>query len=178
MDGRAGADQVASFRHGRLGPLGYGDVMASMQEISDRLELQQLVHAYTYAIDERNWAKLDQIFTADAYIDYRAMGGIDGPYPTVRTWLPEALKHFPAYMHLTGNAMFDLDGEKATGKVACLNPMVVPGEGGGSDTMMLGLWYHDRYRRTAQGWRISERIEKKCFDYNMPEWMKKALNLA
>jgi hypothetical protein len=145
---------------------------------TDRDALERLVVDYAYAIDEKNWDVLDRVFTVDAYIDYRAMGGIDGPYPKIRAWLPEALKSFPGYMHFVGNLAFDIDGDRATGKVACFNPMVVPRpDQTGSDTMFLGLWYLDRYVRTPGGWRISERVEKKCYEHGMPQWMKKALNL-
>jgi hypothetical protein len=150
-----------------------------LEEISDRLELQKLAIDYVYAIDERQWQALDRIFTADAYIDYRAMGGIDGKYPAIRQWLPEALKHFPAYMHFVGNHQIELAGDRATGKVACFNPMVIPRQDGkGADTMFLGLWYVDEYVRTSEGWRIARRVEQKCYDYGMPDWMKKALKLA
>ncbi len=149
-----------------------------LEEISDRLELERLITSYTYAIDEREWDKLDAIFTEDAYIDYRAMGGIDGKYPAIKSWLPEALKHFPAYMHFVGNFSCEIFGDDATGKVACFNPMVIPKPEGGTETMFLGLWYLDKYRRTAQGWRIVERVEKKCYDFGMPDWMKKALGLT
>jgi hypothetical protein len=56
--------------------------------------------------------------------------------------------------------------------------MRIPKLGGGEEVMVLGLWYHDRYRRTAQGWRIVERVEKRGFDLGMPEWMKKVLKLG
>ncbi|TXH05987.1 MAG: nuclear transport factor 2 family protein [Nevskiaceae bacterium] len=148
-----------------------------LQEIADRLALQQLVVDYAYAIDERAFDRLDAIFAPDAYIDYRDMGGIDGDYAKVKAWLPQALQHFPGFMHLTGNLSFAIDGDTATGKVACFNPMVVPKPEGGTETMFLGLWYLDRYRRTAQGWRIVERVEKKSYLHNMPDWMRKALKL-
>lgn len=145
---------------------------------ADQAALTRLVTEYAYAIDERAWDRLDRVFTSDAYIDYRAMGGIDGPYPAVKAWLPEALKHFPGYLHFIGNLLFEVDGDEATGKVACINPMRIPRATGGEDVMILGLWYHDRYRRTPAGWRITERVEKKGFDHNMPDWMKQALKLA
>ena len=146
--------------------------------VADQLALQRLVTEYAYAIDERDWNRLDRVFIPDAYIDYRAMGGIDGKYPAIKAWLPGALGNFPGYMHFIGNLLFDVAGDEATGKVACLNPMRIPKAGGGEETMVLGLWYHDRYRRTAEGWRIVERVEKRAFDLGMPEWMKKALKLA
>jgi hypothetical protein len=144
----------------------------------DQIALQRLVTEYAYAIDEREWHRLDQVFTPDAYIDYRAMGGIDGPYPRVKAWLPDALKPFPGYMHFIGNLWFHVVGDEAQGKVACLNPMRVPKPDGGDEMMLLGLWYYDRYVRTPAGWRISERVEKRSFDYNMPDWMKKVLKLG
>jgi hypothetical protein len=146
--------------------------------VRDDAELARLVTDYAYAIDERDWDTLDRVFTPDAYIDYRAMGGIDGPYPKIKAWLPEALKSFPAYMHFIGNLSFRVEGDAATGKVACFNPMVVPRpDQSGSDTMFLGLWYLDRYVRTRAGWRIAERVEKKAFEHGMPQWMKQALKL-
>lgn len=151
--------------------------MMSLAEVSDRLELQQLVIDYSNAIDTREFDRLDRIFTADACIDYRAMGGIAGDYPAIRQWLPEALKHFPGYMHFVGNFACEIDGDSATGRTACFNPMVVPRPGEeGSDTMFLGLWYLDRFVRTADGWRIRERVEQRCYDFNMPDWMRQALN--
>ena len=46
--------------------------MFSLQEISDRLEIQQLLVDYSPAIDQRRFEHLDRVFTEDAYIDYRA----------------------------------------------------------------------------------------------------------
>jgi hypothetical protein len=149
--------------------------MLTIEQISDRMELNQLVIDYANAIDLRDFDRLDRIFTPDAYIDYRAMGGIDGPYPKVKAWLPEALKVFPAYMHMVGNCSFDISGETASGRVACFNPMVLPDMGTGSQTMFLGLWYLDKYRRTANGWRITERREEKSYDHNVPEPVRKLM---
>jgi len=33
----------------------------------------------------------------------------------------------------------------------------------------VGLWYHDAFLRTAQGWRISSRYEENCWRFNVPE---------
>jgi len=147
----------------------------TLQELSDQAELKRLVVSYSYAIDEREFEKLDQVFTPDAQIDYTAMGGISGTYPIVKAWLGPALSHFPGFMHFIGNCEFDVTGDEATGKVACFNPMVVPKPEGGSDTMFLGFWYIDHYRRTSQGWRITQRVERKSYEFNMPDWMQKAL---
>lgn len=43
--------------------------MLSLEEISDRLEIQQLLVDYSAAIDRRRFDDLDRVFTPDAYID-------------------------------------------------------------------------------------------------------------
>jgi hypothetical protein len=43
--------------------------MLSLAEISDRLEIQQLLVDYSTAIDPRRFDDLDTVFTPDAYID-------------------------------------------------------------------------------------------------------------
>ena len=63
--------------------------MLSLQEISDRLEIQQLLVDYSTAIDGRSFDALDAVFTPDAYIDYRESGGVDGQFPQVKAWLAE-----------------------------------------------------------------------------------------
>ena len=77
--------------------------MLSLQELSDRIEIQELIIRYSNAIDRRDFDGLDSVFTPDAYIDYRALGGIDGQYPVIKDWLGPALAGFPHYFHLVGN---------------------------------------------------------------------------
>jgi hypothetical protein len=65
--------------------------MLSLDEISDRLELQHLLISYSEAIDRREFDELDAIFTPDAYIDYRDTGGIEGQYLQIKAWLADVL---------------------------------------------------------------------------------------
>jgi hypothetical protein len=136
--------------------------MLSLAEISDRFEIQQLLIDYSTAIDRRRFDDLDRIFTADAYIDYRAMGGIDGPYPRVKAWLAEVLPSFPCYAHMLGNFDVRIDDDTASSRTICFNPMVLDGDE--QQVLFCGLWYDDEFVRTADGWRINRRVETKCFD--------------
>ena len=47
-------------------------------EISDRLEIEQLMALYIEAIDSKDWDLLDNVFTADAHLDYESSGGPEG----------------------------------------------------------------------------------------------------
>ena len=136
--------------------------MLSLAEISDRLEIQQLLIDYSTAIDRRLFDDLDAVFTSDAYIDYRAMGGIDGRYPEVKAWLAEVLPNFPAYSHMLGNFDVRIDGDTATARTICFNPMVFNEEE--KQILFVGIWYVDELIRTAAGWRMTRRVEEKCFD--------------
>ncbi|BCI52617.1 hypothetical protein NIIDNTM18_18950 [Mycolicibacterium litorale] len=136
--------------------------MLSLAEISDRLEIQQLMVDYSSAIDQRRFDDLDRVFTPDAYIDYRATGGVDGIYPEVKKWLAEVLPNFPAYSHLVGNFDVTISGDTATSRAICFNPMVMGGDGG--QVYFVGIWYVDEFVRTADGWRMTRRVEEKCFD--------------
>ena len=136
--------------------------MLSLEEISDRFEIQQLLIDYSTAIDTRQFDDLDRVFTPDAYIDYRAMGGIDGRFPEVKTWLAQVLPNFPVYAHMLGNFDVRIDGDTASSRTICFNPMVLGGEQ--NQILYCGLWYEDEFIRTAEGWRMSRRVETKCFD--------------
>ena len=140
--------------------------MLSQAEISDRLEIQQLTVDYSTAIDTRRFDDLDAVFTPDAYIDYTALGGIEGRYPEVKAWLAEVLPNFPMYAHMLGNFSVRIDNDTATSRTICFNPMVVPAgtaKKAQEQVMFCGLWYDDEFLRTAQGWRMTRRVETKCF---------------
>ncbi|WP_422748368.1 nuclear transport factor 2 family protein [Mycobacterium sp. WMMD1722] len=140
--------------------------MLSLEEISDRLEIQQLMIDYSTAIDQRRFDDLDRVFTPDAYIDYRATGGVDGRFPEVKNWLADVLPNFPAYSHMLGNADIRIAGDTASARTICFNPMVLGGDGGsaGGQVYFVGLWYVDEFARTGEGWRMTRRVEEKCFD--------------
>ena len=142
--------------------------MLSLQEISDRLEIQQLMVDYASALDEYDIDRMDEVFTPDAYIDYRAMGGVDGRYPEIREWLKASLKNFSNYYHMIANVSIKVTGDTATSKIVCFNPMGVPMPDGSTQMMFLGLWYVDKHVRTEKGWRICERVEHGTYQHNVP----------
>jgi len=137
--------------------------MLSAEEMSDRLELQDLLIRYSEAIDRREFDELDAIFVPGAYIDYRDTGGIDGQYPQIKEWLAETLPtYFERNAHMLGLPAIKLAGDTATARTFCFNPMVLKGEK--PKVMQVGVWYDDEFVRTADGWRISRRVEDKLYD--------------
>jgi hypothetical protein len=143
--------------------------MKSLEELSDRLEIQDLMVAYSHAIDFKNFDELDDVFTPDAFIDYTVFGGPKGPYPEVKQFLKDQMPMFSSYYHMISTSKIELNGDTATGVTVCHNPMVLPAKDGSETVFVCGLWYHDKFVRTADGWRIKERIEEKTYVKDMPE---------
>lgn len=140
----------------------------SLQEISDRLEIQDLLVDYSYAIDGRDWDALDAVFTPDAFIDYTATGGIAGTLPEIKSFLEEGLRWFSSFQHLAATSKITIEGDVAHGRTICHNPMTLDQGEGGTHTMFIGLWYVDRFVRTPDGWRIAERVEDRAYVHNLP----------
>ncbi|WP_295872215.1 nuclear transport factor 2 family protein [uncultured Zhongshania sp.] len=142
----------------------------SLQEMSDRFEIQDMLYQYADIIDRKAVDELNDIFTADAHIDYSAFGGSVGDRPSTLAFLKEALPAFSASQHLNANVQISVEGDTASGRVMCFNPMEMP-LGAEKHVFMLGLWYVDTYRRTSDGWRISSRKEEKSWVFNVPDFM-------
>ncbi len=137
--------------------------MLTTQQISDRIEISDLLIRYTKAIDEKDWPLLDRVFTPDAELDYVSSGGIAGAYPEVRTWLEKALAPFPETLHLIGNTEVELDGDTARVRTAVYNPMFFANADGSRHHFAVGAYYVDEMVRTPEGWRIAKRREDHAF---------------
>lgn len=129
-----------------------------LQEISDRLEIQDLLARYSHAIDTMQWDQLDALFTEDADIDYTSMGGIRGTLAEQKDFLEASLPTIfsRGFQHLAATTLFDIDGDEARIRTICFNPMVL------EDTkrvMFCGMWYQDTLVRVDGSWRIRTRVQ-------------------
>jgi 3-phenylpropionate/cinnamic acid dioxygenase small subunit len=141
----------------------------SLQQVSDRIEIHDLLTRYTVAIDTKDWRLLDTCFTPDAHLDYTSAGGVAGAYPEVRKWLERALSPFPMTVHYITNSVVTLEGDKARAKTAVLNPMGFANPDKSLHLFTVGAYYVDELVRTAQGWRIAKRTEEQAFlDGSLP----------
>jgi hypothetical protein len=145
----------------------------SLQEISDRIEIEDLLQRYTAAIDAKDWDLLASVFTPDATLDYTSSGGPVGPFPEVRDWLARALALFPMTHHMIGKSTVQLDGDTAQCRSIFYNPMgmsidengrfVADGSGSGTHVFVVGGFYNDTCVRTPDGWRISRKVEDQSY---------------
>ena len=143
-------------------------IVMTLQEISDRLEIQDLMVAYSHAVDTRDWDAFDDVFTPDAIIDYTEMGGTRGGVTATKDFLRMAMPHFSSFQHMVATSKVTIDGDTAEGRTICHNPMVIDKGNGETHVFFCGLWYRDRFVRTPAGWRIKERYEEKSYFHNVP----------
>ena len=132
------------------------------QELSDRAEIADLIVRYTRALDQRIWDEFDDIFTADALIDYSAFGGVTGDLAEAKRFLAETMPIFTKTQHMLGLPVITIDGDRARSVTPCHNPMLL-GAGKEAQMMVCSLWYHHELVRTPAGWRIAHLEEERNF---------------
>jgi 3-phenylpropionate/cinnamic acid dioxygenase small subunit len=143
--------------------------MMSLQQISDRLEINELLVRYSHAVDTQDWELYTTVFTSDAVIDYTEMGGPRGTVTEIVEFLRSTMPTFASSQHMVGNTVLELDGDAARARTICFNPMVLDRGEGATHVFFCGLWYRDALVRTPDGWRIKERYEERSYVHNFPE---------
>lgn len=135
----------------------------TQQELSDRIEIDDLLTRYATAIDTKNWDLFETCFTEDAFIDYTDAGGVKGGRQEVKEWLAKVMRGFPMTQHVVANRAVVLNGDTATSRSCFYNPMGMPDGKGGLSLFIDGGYYNDELVRTADGWRIKERVEETAY---------------
>lgn len=128
--------------------------------LADVMAIGDLAIAYSHAVDDRDWARFEALFTADAGIDYTASGGIAGTPAEVAAWMPAALEVFTWCLHSISTHEIRFTGPAtARGRVHLFNRNGVDWEGDPELLDVVGL-YLDRYVSDGCRWRLAERVEK------------------
>ncbi len=118
-------------------------------DVADRLELHELPGRYGDAIDDRDWDRLDQIFTEDAVFDLTDLGaprleGLDA----IKVFMDVDAAH--PRTHTMTNIYVDEteDGVELHFRILALQP---EGRVGTAS-------YHDKVVKTEAGWRVADRV--------------------
>ncbi len=126
--------------------------------VVERLAMDDLLTRYATAIDGLDWEMLDTVFTADAHLDYRSAGGVEGDYPEVRQWLAKVLPIFEMTQHLVVNREYERHGGQVHARSSFLNVNRLEIEGK-PWLFTVGGRYHDRLVYSSDDWKIARRIE-------------------
>jgi uncharacterized protein (TIGR02246 family) len=123
-----------------------------MTELSDRDEIVELTHRYASAIDDRQYARLAEVFTDDADIDYGQVGHWRGAAEVAQ--FMEAVHVGAAHtMHRMTNQVVAVDGDRASVRTY-VDALILAADGSGANPVG---YYDDVAVRTAAGWRIAQR---------------------
>jgi len=136
----------------------------TLQEISDRFEIIDLLTAYCVAIDKKDIDAFDRIFSHDARLNFSRAGGPNSDLQTVKKFLEENLGDLPR-QHLISNFEFKIQGDSAEVRYLCYNPLELPPKG--EEVMLWGLWYNDKCVRTQEGWRIIEKVTEPSYHWKL-----------
>jgi hypothetical protein len=121
-----------------------------MPETGDILAIHQLLALYGHIIDEREWGRVGELFTAAAVYDMSefGLGVVHGATAIRDLWSrPDALH--PLAHHATNIVV----SEDPDGTVRVLSK----GLGVGTDGRVGSVVYRDVVERTPQGWRFASR---------------------
>jgi hypothetical protein len=127
--------------------------MFGMLDAADRLAIHEVLALYGHLVDERRWDGLGRVFTPDVVYDATdfSMPVTRGLRELVAEWTSDAgMARHPLAHHATNIVVT----EDADGTVRVLSKGIGVGAGGrvGSVT------YRDVAVRTAEGWRLAERV--------------------
>ena len=118
-------------------------------DVADRLELHELPGRYGDAIDDRDWDRLDQIFTADGVFDLTDLGvplltGLDA----IKRFMDEDAQH--PKTHMMTNIYVD---ETESGVQMFFRIVAMQSKG-----LMGTASYYDNVVKTREGWRVKHRV--------------------
>lgn len=134
------------------------DRLYTLAEINDRFAIADLYDRQLAAAEAWDFDAYDTTFAPDAEIDLSDFGVPPQRYPAYRAWLATLQQSMPQAQRISGGLRLVLDGDAATTRVpvVCYVTLLVEGLPRATTT---GLFYEDRLRRTADGWRIVARRE-------------------
>lgn len=133
-----------------------------IEAIADTLAIQALIARYPVLVDNRDLDALDDLFTADAHLDFSSFGGPDAGLAEMKGFLNGSLSLFARTQHMMGLPLITLNAHTATARTSCHNPMVMAQPDGTQQAWLIGLWYDDEFVETADGWRFASRTAIRC----------------
>ncbi len=143
----------------------------TLQEISDRFEIMDIMTDYCAAIDSNDIDALDLVFTSDAIIDYSKAGGPKANLQTIKKFLKENLGKLPR-QHMMSNYKITIKKDLAEARSLCHNPLELPNQEKLHEVMFWGIWYNDKFVRTSSGWRIKERVTEPSYNWKIQRVMQ------
>lgn len=133
--------------------------MYSTDDISNTLEISQVLQRYGKALDEKKYDLLRSVFTDDAELVY-LLGDqlIKLPFSESDNLFKKFLTKCYWTSHLISIPVFDIKGDTAESTSHVTATHIQIKDNGTHNTWIVSGAYEDRLVRTYEGWRIRKRI--------------------
>ena len=126
----------------------------------DHAAIAAVIQRYFDALDEKDYARLDQVFTADAVLRY-SLDESTGPEASLAQLLARMRpfnEGFRFTQHHSGPPAVEVEGDTASARTNLRALHVQQGRDGRRSSWTVAGVYRDRLVRTPQGWRIAHRV--------------------
>ncbi len=127
-----------------------------LRTLMDRQQIADLCVRYATALDTKDWALLRRCFV-DEPVFVHPGGRLEG-WDAILARTSGALIPLDVTQHLLGNITAEVDGDVASSR-CYFQAQHVRHDTPGGDTYVIAGSYADRLERTADGWRIAERVQ-------------------
>ena len=124
------------------------------RQLADRLAIRELAFSYARAVDRRDWALAETLFTDDAVLAAPGfeLVGVAAILRGLRT-----SQRYRATFHAVHNQTFAIEGDEASGETYCVANHLLERDGQ-ARKLDWGIRYQDRCRRGPDGaWRFTRR---------------------
>ena len=128
--------------------------MSDFQAIADRVEIEALRGEFTDAAMMRDRARLASLFTPDGALRMPNVPADLVGRDQIRAVGEQLQSQWEFFVQTTHPGTIQLDGDTATGRVY-IQELARTRDGRQGLNYAI---YHDRYRRTGDGWKFTERV--------------------
>jgi ketosteroid isomerase-like protein len=128
--------------------------MTDFQAIADRVEIEALRGEFTDAVMMRDYDRAASLFTPDGALRMPNVPVELEGREQIRAWGDRVPEFVDFLVQNTHAGVIQLDGDAASGR-AYMQEVLRTRDGHSEVNFAI---YHDRYRRTADGWKFTERM--------------------
>ena len=138
--------------------------MSDLQAIADRVEIEALRGEFTDAVMMRDYDRGASLFTQDGALRMPNIPVELAGREEIRAWGDRVPALVDYLVQTTHPGTIQLDGDTASGR-AYIQELIRLRDGRSELNYAI---YHDRYQRTADGWKFTERVYEVRYLDNTP----------
>ena len=128
--------------------------MSNLQTIADRVEIEALRGEFTDAVMMHDYDRLASLFTEDGVVRIPDVGAEAVSREGIRAGVERLQGLWEFFVQTTHPGVIVLDGDTAAGR-AYIAELGRFRDGSSHQNYAI---YHDRYQRTPDGWKFTERV--------------------